>query len=172
MDIMLPFSNHHFIYGIAVGVVMMSGFSIIAQFIGEINHLPPPSTINQSTQLIPVSRDPSWVKSGSPNFRATMFASSPDGKMESGIWACDGPSTFEWNFGLDETVYILEGEVEIAYLGKNFTLRPGDTAVFHAGTKAVWHVVSKHLKKSFTLYHPEKLVMAYRKITNIARKLR
>lgn len=143
----------------------MAGFSHMNEFIGEVNHLPPLSTANQTLPLDPVTVDPSWVKAGSPNFRATMFASSPDGKRNSGIWICDGPSTFEWNFALDETVYILEGEVEITYQDKEFTLKPGDTAVFHAGTKAIWHV-PKHLKKSFTLHEPEKLVKVYRKIVN------
>jgi uncharacterized protein len=160
---MLSFSKHHFINGIALGLAMMAGFHEISEFIEEINYLPPPSSANQSLQFNPVLVDPAWIKSGSPNFRASMFASSPDGKRNSGIWQCDGPSTFEWNFDLDETIYILEGEVEITYLGKIFTLKLGDTAVFHSGTKAIWHV-PKHLKKSFTLHQPERLVRLYRKV--------
>ena len=109
------------------------------------------------------SVDPSWVKSGTPNFRATETVRSPDGKSISGLWACDGPTVFEWTFGLDETVHLLEGQVHVDYLGQRFTLKPGDTATFHAGTKATWNV-PVHAKKAFTLHRPGRLVLLWRRL--------
>ncbi|GAP35151.1 cupin domain-containing protein [Piscinibacter sakaiensis] len=113
--------------------------------------------------LQPFSVDPSWVRSGTPNFRAVETARSPDGRSITGLWACDGPTTFEWRFGLDETVHLLEGRVEVEYLGRRFVIEPGHTAVFHAGTTAVWHVPS-HAKKVFKLHHPGRLVLWWRKL--------
>ena len=94
--------------------------------------------------------------SGTPNVRATMYAVSPDQRTQTGIWECDGPSRFEWRFSVDETVHVLEGRVEIDYQGRHFVLQPGDTAHFQAGTRAVW-MVPQHLKKSFTLFRPDRL---------------
>ena len=123
----------------------------------------PPSAAAVHRPLAAFTVDPSWVKSGIPNFRAIETARSPDGRSITGLWACDGPSTFEWTFGLDETVHLLEGRVEVDYLGKRFVLEPGHTAAFHAGTKAVWHVPS-HAKKVFKLQHPGKLVLLWRRL--------
>lgn len=127
-----------------------------------LHRAPAPSAATVNKPLVGFSVDPSWVKSGTPNFRAVETARSADGKSITGLWACDGPTTFEWTFGLDETVHLLEGRVEVDYLGKRFVIQPGDTAVFHAGTKAVWHVPS-HAKKVFKLQHPGKLVLAWRR---------
>jgi len=117
---------------------------------------PPASTTAQAKPLQPFEVDPSWVRSGEPNFRATVYSVSPDQRTMTGVWACDGPSSFEWHFSLDETVHVLEGRVDIDYQGRHFTLLPGDTAHFRAGTTAVWQV-PQHLKKSFTLYKPGQL---------------
>ena len=100
----------------------------------------PASTTVHDKPLLGFSPDPSWLRSGTPNFRNAEISRSPDGRSIGGVWACDGPSTFEWTFFMDETVYLLEGLVEIDYQGQRFTLRPGQTATFHAGTKALWHV--------------------------------
>ena len=107
------------------------------------------------------SVDPTWVRAGQPNFRTAEIVRSPDGRSITGVWACDGPSTFEWRFDLDETVYVLEGRVEVTYLGRQFTLEPGQTAVFKAGTRAVWHVPA-HLRKVFKLHHPGRLALWWR----------
>lgn len=123
----------------------------------------PPSTASVERPLTGFSVDPTWIRSGQPNFRASETARSPDGETISGLWACDGPSRFEWTFGLDETVHLLEGEVAVEYLGRQFTLRPGDTATFHAGTRAVW-TVREHAKKSYILHHPGRLVLLWRHI--------
>jgi uncharacterized cupin superfamily protein len=126
-------------------------------------HSAPPSTVAVQRPLTAFPVDPSWVLSGEPHFRSTETVRTPDGSAYSGLWACDGPSTFQWTFGLDETVHVLEGQVDVTYNGHRFTLRPGDTATFHAGTQAVWHV-PEHLKKAYTLHHPGRLALLWRKL--------
>lgn len=123
----------------------------------------PVSAAAVNKQMVPMFVDPSWVKSGKPNFRAVESARSADGKTVVGQWACDGPTTFEWTFGLDETVHLLDGKVEIDYMGKKFTLHPGDTATFHAGTKATWHIPEK-AHKVFVLQNPGYIVKAWRRL--------
>ncbi|OYT89917.1 MAG: hypothetical protein CFE46_05930 [Burkholderiales bacterium PBB6] len=113
--------------------------------------------------LTAFSVDPAWVRDGQPNFRSTETVRSPDGQTITGLWACDGPTTFEWRFGLDETVHLLEGRVEVTYLGRQFVIEPGDTATFHAGTTAIWHV-PKYARKAYTLHHPGRLVLLWRRL--------
>jgi uncharacterized protein len=112
--------------------------------------------------LADVANPPATVQSGQPQFRGAHYAQAPGKGSGSGVWACDGPSTFEWNFGSDEVVYLIDGEVQVTYLGKQFTIRPGDTSLFLQGTSAVWHV-PKGLLKSYTLHHPPLLVRWWRK---------
>lgn len=111
----------------------------------------------------PVSVEPSWITAGSPRFSQVEIARSPDGRTTSGLWACEGPGTFEWRFAVDEVVYILEGEVAITYKGSEFVLRPGDTATFHGGTTATWRVDS-YLKKAYSLHNPGPIGRLWRSV--------
>jgi uncharacterized protein len=110
-----------------------------------------------------VQVDPSWIKAGTPTFAQVEIARSPDGRTTNGLWSCEGPTTFVWQFAVDEVVYVLEGEVEIDYLGRNFVLHPGDTAVFHGGTSATW-TIEDRLKKAYTLHNPGPLGRLWRSI--------
>jgi uncharacterized cupin superfamily protein len=107
--------------------------------------------------------DPSWIISGSPVCRSTVFDLSHDQSSKSGIWECRGASKFVWHYGVDESIYILEGEAHLEYLGNKFTLTPGDSTHFAAGTKATW-VVNEHVRKTFRLYEPGRLVKVMRRI--------
>ncbi len=111
--------------------------------------------------LEPVTVDPSWILSGTPSFSQVEISRSPDGRTSSGLWACEGPGSFEWQFAVDEVVYVIEGEVAISYQGNNFVLHPGDSATFHGGTRAVWRVDS-YLKKAYTLHNPGPLGRMWR----------
>ncbi len=106
--------------------------------------------------LEPLHVDPAWILEGTPTFSSRVYATSPDGKTFTGIWECTGPTRFRWHFDIDETVYLLEGLVNIEYRGEIHTLRPGDTAFFPAGAQAVWHVPER-IRKSFTLHEPGRL---------------
>jgi uncharacterized cupin superfamily protein len=107
--------------------------------------------------------DPSWILEGQPHFSVSTWAQSPLGTSSAGVWKVEGPTRFEWQFGRDETVYILEGAVNIDWAGKTYALGPGDSAFFPAGARATWHVPER-LFKSFTLEEPGR-------VTRLARKL-
>lgn len=128
-----------------------------------LRHAAPASEASVHRPLTSFKVNPDWVLEGTPNFRATEISKSPDGRSTTGLWACDGPSTFEWQFGVDETVHLLEGLVEVKYQGREFTLKPGDTATFLAGTRAVWHV-PQYARKAFSLHEPGRLVRTLRRL--------
>lgn len=163
---MPPFTGVHLHMKASLkGALIGASLSTLSLLAWDASHAiarsPEPSTQAQSRPLQPFEVDPSWVRTGTPNFRAAETARSADGRHISGLWACDGPTTFQWTFGLDETVHLLEGEVHVEYEGRKFVLRPGDTATFLADTKAVWHV-PKGAKKSFTLHHPGQVARLWR----------
>lgn len=117
----------------------------------------------QHFELAVMKLDHSWMISGSPTFRANAFAASKDGASASGIWECSGPATFIWRYGVDETIYILEGATKIEYLGKTVTLGPGDSLRFAAGTHAVW-TVPNYVKKTYRLDNPGRIVRVLRRL--------
>lgn len=148
-------------FAAGAAVAMAGTYGLTA--VSHLQQLPAPSVAAAPLPLQAVVDAPATITSGTPNFRGASYAASADGKTSSGIWAADGPSTFEWRFGSDETVYVLQGQVDVTYQGKQFSLRPGDTAVFLAGTSAVWHI-PQNVLKSYTLQHPNVLVRSWRKL--------
>jgi uncharacterized cupin superfamily protein len=101
----------------------------------------------------PAPINPDWVRSGSPVARAGEIARSTDGTTLSAVWDCTA-GTFDWHFGVDETVHIVEGEVEVSAVGFGpRVLRAGDAALFRAGTTARWHV-PRYVKKIAFCRHP------------------
>ncbi|MCH8618378.1 cupin domain-containing protein [Undibacterium sp. TS12] len=135
---------------IAAGIITLLGASSY-QAVAYITQVQPATSVARKLPVQPFEVDPSWIKEGKPNFRATEFFKSHDGKTSSGIFECDGPSTFEWHYQLDEAIYVLDGGVDIEYQGQRFSLKPGETAFFRAGTTALWHV-PKGIRKSWTLH--------------------
>jgi uncharacterized cupin superfamily protein len=99
----------------------------------------------------PIER--AWILDGSPVARAGEIARSTDGTTVSLVWDCTA-GTFSWHFGVDETVHIVEGEVEVSADGfAPRILRAGDAALFRAGTTARWHVPA-YVKKIAYCRHP------------------
>lgn len=81
-----------------------------------------------------------WVVSGSPRARCADLSRSSDGMACTATWDCSAGS-FRWHNDVDETVHILEGEVIVTdAAGVSRTLRPGDVALFRAGTTFHWEV--------------------------------
>ena len=80
-----------------------------------------------------------WVVSGKPEARCAELSRSPDGLALSAVWDCTA-GEFDWTFGGDETVHILEGEVVVQTPQGPRTLRPGDVALFPAGSTCRWQV--------------------------------
>jgi uncharacterized cupin superfamily protein len=96
--------------------------------------------------------DAAWISDGKPAFRASSFAQSPTGTV-SGIWECEGPAKFRWEYTVDETLYVLEGGAELEYQGVTYVLRPGTAAFFPAGVSVNWTVTSR-IRKAFSLDEP------------------
>lgn len=157
--------NQRTAFALTAGASVVAVFAAQAVFDAAAYHrgMASPSVRAEQRGLMPMAVEPSWVTSGVPNFRATETVRSADGRELIGQWACDGPSTFEWRFGSDETVHLLEGRVEVSYRGERFVLNPGDTATFHAGTRATWHVPT-YARKVFVLQQPSRLVHWWRRL--------
>jgi uncharacterized protein len=90
-----------------------------------------------------------WVIEGKPVARSRRLSTSPDTTSSTMVWTCT-PGKFRWQYTVDETLYILEGEVfvtnerdEVRRLG------PGDLAFFPAGSDSVWHVTKDIRKIAF-----------------------
>lgn len=152
-----------FLKGLLLGVVL-SLLAVTAY--GTLRYayrmrLPAELTVDHALQPIEVPQD--WIKSGKPRFLYTEYVASPDRSSSSGIWSCEGPTTFEWRFDADETVHVLDGRVEITYQGQHFVLESGDTAFFQADTRATWNV-PKYMRKSFTLHQPNAMVRLVRSL--------
>ncbi len=98
--------------------------------------------------------EPSWILEGTPEARGTILVQSADKLISSGLWSCT-TGKFRWEFGWDEFVQVLEGEVFISEQGGDtHHLQPGDIAHFPIGLKTEWHVPT-FVKKVFTLRTPE-----------------
>lgn len=150
--------------GAAMTVAVLGAYESVRYLMGS----PQPSTRAVQKPLGEFDVDPRWILAGDPVFTGTELARSPDGSSVSGLWACEGPTTFEWHFGSDETVHLLEGRVDVEYMGRRFSIAPGGTATFHAGTKAIWHVPTR-AKKAYTLHRPNLLVRAWRRANRLWR---
>jgi uncharacterized cupin superfamily protein len=100
-----------------------------------------------SLDLDPAPIRPEWVIDGQPIARCRHWSDSSDGTTSAMVWDCTA-GRFRWYFGGDEIVHIIEGEVIVASDDvPERMLRPGDAALFRAGTWATWHVphyVRKH----------------------------
>jgi len=113
------------------------------------------TALTSSEPLPDMPIEPSWIKEGNPVARGTVLTQSADKKVSSGLWSCE-PGKFEWTFGWDEFVHVLEGEVEITEDGteNTITLQPGDMAHFPLGMKTHWHVKTA-VRKFFVIRTPE-----------------
>ena len=101
---------------------------------------------------------PDWILEGSPRACGTVLLQSDDKLASSGLWSCTA-GKFNWIFGWDEFVHVLEGEATITEDGgETYTLRAGDFAHFPIGLKTEWHV-SNFVKKVFTIRTPEPFVL-------------
>lgn len=138
------------------------------RYLRNLLRVSPNDRFAQKLQMRPQTVSPDWIKSGSPVFHAGQYAESPDKRASSGIWSCEGTSTFEWQFGSDESVLVLEGRVEIDYLGQHFVLESGSTALFYAGTRATWHV-PHYVRKTYMIHYPNYMVRWARRVFGITK---
>jgi uncharacterized protein len=81
-----------------------------------------------------------WIMEGTPHARSACLARSADRTSSAMVWSCTA-GRFSWHYAVDETAYILSGEVLITdEMGETRRLAVGDVAYFPAGTRNVWHV--------------------------------
>ncbi|HEV2530489.1 cupin domain-containing protein [Phenylobacterium sp.] len=92
-----------------------------------------------TARLEPAPIRPEWIVSGDPQARCAELSRSGDGLALSAVWDCTA-GEFDWTFGGDETVHILQGEVVVQTAEGPRTLRPGDVALFAAGSTCRWRV--------------------------------
>ncbi|MBK7857724.1 MAG: DUF861 domain-containing protein [Archangiaceae bacterium] len=156
----------HFAWGVLVGVCGFEALHLAgraAYYVGWVHPQLPPTAERREAPLQPLEVNASWILEGQPTFSSHAYATSHDGSSTSGIWECVGPGRFRWKFGIDESVYVLEGLVHVEYDGKVHTLKQGDTAFFPAGAEAVW-TVPERVKKSFTLSEPGRITRLLRRL--------
>jgi uncharacterized protein len=97
-------------------------------------------SIATDDDLAPRPIHPEWLRDGTPRTRARSLPFTDDASLFGTIWETTA-GRFEWHYGSDELVAILEGEVEITPpTGEPFTLRRGDLVFFPAGQIMHWHV--------------------------------
>lgn len=95
------------------------------------------------------------VLEGTPNARCLFTAESADQGASAGFWTCD-VGRYEFYFGYDEFVYVVEGEVTVTDCrpgGPTRTLTAGDTAHFPQGCTTIWQITRK-LTKYFVARAP------------------
>lgn len=63
-------------------------------------------------------------------------------------WECD-ISRFDWEYGMEETCFIIEGEVKVETAKGSVEIKAGDLVTFPKGLKCVWDV-KKPLRKVYT----------------------
>lgn len=153
--------------GVAVGMIL---FLVASQGYNALKlgmRVPEPLQTPRRVELDRIPAESARVLSGTPNFRASITSRSYDGRTDSGVFAADGPSRFVWRYQSDESIYIMEGSVEIEYAGRRFTLNPGDAADFRAGTSATWYV-PRYVKKAFSEQYPGRLARWTRSVLSAA----
>lgn len=110
-----------------------------------------------------------WILEGNPVARAELLSSSADGTASTYFWDCTA-GRFNWFYGFDETLYILEGSVSLLDPnGKSRIVAVGDMVYFPKGSSAEWTVEKYVRKLAFCRTPmPEYLALARR----VARRLK
>jgi len=99
--------------------------------------------------LNPSPINPGWILEGNPIARNQLISSSADGTASTLIWDCTA-GRFNWIYGVDETIYVIEGGVVVKdSAGTARRLSAGDTIFFPAGSRAEWHVENYIRKIAF-----------------------
>jgi uncharacterized cupin superfamily protein len=99
--------------------------------------------------LQPSPIEPSWVLEGNPIARIFPLSATSDGLSWTVLWDCTA-GRFNWFYGFDESVHILEGSVVIRDEdGVAHNLSAGDTIFFPRGAHAVWTVETYVRKIAF-----------------------
>jgi len=86
------------------------------------------------------------VLEGSPSASGNILWQSDNQCLLNGVWSCTSGS-FQFDFTWDETIYFIEGQVEIIdQLEHSQIYNAGDYIHISKGTKTVWNVKKTLLK--------------------------
>jgi uncharacterized cupin superfamily protein len=97
-------------------------------------------------ELEPAPIRPAWIKSGNPEARGALLATSKDKMAFKVVWECS-PGVFDWHYDEDETVYVISGEVFITENGgPERRFGAGDMVYFSGGSIATWRI-TEHVRK-------------------------
>ena len=77
----------------------------------------------------------------------TMEHAIEQGITSWSIWTCE-TSDFDWEYGENESCYLLEGEVEVTTNWETVNFGKGDFVKFPKGLKCKWKVI-KAVKKHY-----------------------
>jgi uncharacterized cupin superfamily protein len=98
------------------------------------------AAIAADDDLQPAPINATWIKSGNPTTRSRRVVLVDDADFSGTIWETTA-ARFEWHYGPDELVWIVEGEVEITSAsGRTFTARAGDAFFVPGGQVLQWNV--------------------------------
>jgi len=97
-------------------------------------------SIATADDLTPAPIDPSWIIEGAPQARSRPLSLATDGTIGASLWDCTA-GRFEWRYGGDELIHILEGEAELTSPSGAVTIvRRGDIVHFPSGQRVRWHI--------------------------------
>jgi uncharacterized cupin superfamily protein len=113
-----------------------------------------------------------WILEGNPVARNKCVASSTDGTASTYIWECTA-GRFNWFYGVDETVYLLQGSITVTDGVESHTLSAGDTFFFASGTQYEW-TIDTYVRKVAFMHVPRsrKLRMLVKVLTAMRHPLR
>jgi uncharacterized protein len=94
----------------------------------------------------PDPMDPSWILEGNPEARSRRLFLDPDRSISATLWDCTA-GTFDWHYGGDEIIQIVDGEAELTFPNGTVTVvKPGDI-VYFPGAQIVRFHVSRYVRK-------------------------
>ena len=124
----------------------------------------PAIAADQDVESAPI--DPTWILEGTPKAEARRLTLVDDSGLSSTLWQSTA-GQFEWHYGSDELVVILDGAVEITSPGgTRFTARAGDVFFVPGGSLLHWNVPD-HVKK--LVVNPVQTSLLRKLVTPIAR---
>jgi uncharacterized protein len=111
-----------------------------------------PPTENASTfgtddlRLDSAPLHPTWILEGNPVARNRLLATSTDGSGSTYMWDCTA-GRFNWHYGCDETIYVIEGSVLLRdQSGVSRRVSAGESFFFPTGTVFEW-TVERYIRK-------------------------
>jgi uncharacterized cupin superfamily protein len=124
--------------------------------------------IDTNVALNPCPIRSAWILEGAPVARNKILSVSKDGTASTVIWDCTA-GRFNWFYGVDETVYVLEGSVRLKDANGAHLVKAGDSIFFPAGSSAEW-TVETYIKKVAFLRQP--LSAKYLKLRDMVRRVK